>query len=283
MRHENSPLTFYMSKNSTLPSPISHPPSLMLFSPQSFFHSQKANNRLSTQITPFLLVFLELKGPPPPSTPPLAPSLSMSAEVCSLTETILALETLLKERTLTPPSSPPSHPLQTSPTLLLSYHPVNPLSPNLLKFSLIPYGNRMPSYLLLGWPLPPPPAMFTLYLEQLQNSALHLPPILWNPFQFPLQPHCLQAWMIISISYKLYPLPSPFPQDLATQVQIFQLGATYAGPLTTSTPIVSIIVAPPADNMHQATPTTSVLNFIAPTVSNMITPTFSAPNYFFQS
>ena len=232
------------------------------------------------QIISFPLAYPKPTRQPPHS--PTALSLSISAEVHLLTETMLSLEVLLKERTPMSPLFQLSPPLQSSHPPPLSYHQVNPHPPNPLPYPA-PCADKALSYLPLGLPLPLPPTIFTPHWEQLQSSTLHLPPILWNPFQFPLQPHCLQAWMIISIFYKLYPLPSPFPQDPATQVQIFQLGATYAGPLTTSTPIVSIIVAPPADNMHQATPTTSVLNFIAPTVSNMITPTFSAPNYFFQS
>ena len=90
-KHENWLLIFYMLKSSTLPSPFTHSPSLMLFSPPSFFCSQKANDQLSMQITPFPLVSSKLREPPPPSTPPPAPLLSMSAEVCSLIEMILVL------------------------------------------------------------------------------------------------------------------------------------------------------------------------------------------------
>ena len=48
LKHGNSPLTFYISKGSTTPSPSSLLPSLMLFSPLSFFCSWKANDQLST-------------------------------------------------------------------------------------------------------------------------------------------------------------------------------------------------------------------------------------------
>ena len=58
LRHENLPLTFYTLRDSFMPSPSSLPPSSMLFSPLSFFHSWKAINQLSTWITPFLLAYL---------------------------------------------------------------------------------------------------------------------------------------------------------------------------------------------------------------------------------
>ena len=47
-RHENLPSTFYMLRDSIMPSPSSLPPSSMLFSPSSFFCSWKANDQLST-------------------------------------------------------------------------------------------------------------------------------------------------------------------------------------------------------------------------------------------
>ena len=74
-----------------------------------------------------------------------------------------------------------------------------------------------------------------------------------------------------------YPLPSPFPQDPATQVQLFQTNTTLAGSQNTSIQTVSIIVVPPVDELPQDTPTTSVPNFVALTVSNMVTPTSFAP------
>ena len=54
-RHENSPFTFYTSRDSTMPSPSSHLPLSMLFSLLLFFCSWKVNDCLSMQITPFLL------------------------------------------------------------------------------------------------------------------------------------------------------------------------------------------------------------------------------------
>ena len=110
LRHKNLPSTFYMSKNSITPSPSSLSPSLILFSPPSFFCSWKANDQLSMQITPFPLAYPEPTGQPP--RPPTVPSLSISAEVHSLTETIQSLEAPLKERTPTPPLSQPSCPPQ---------------------------------------------------------------------------------------------------------------------------------------------------------------------------
>ena len=128
LRHKNSPSTFYTSRNSISPSPSSHSPSSILFSLQLFFHSWKMNDGLSMQTTSFLLVSSKLRGLPSPSTPLPAPLLSMSAEVHSLMEMILALETLLKKRTLTPPSSLLSCSLQIFPTLPPLYHPVDSLS-----------------------------------------------------------------------------------------------------------------------------------------------------------
>ena len=190
LRHGNLPSTFDMSRDSTMPSPSFLPPSSMLFSPPSFFHSWKANDQLSTQITPFPLAYPEPTRQPPCS--PIASLPSISAEVRSLIEIIQSLEALLKEQTLTPPSSQPSHPLQPSHPPPLSYHQADPHLPDSLPYS-IPYASEVPSYLPLSWPLPTPPAMFTPHWEQLQNGALHLPPILWNPFQFLLQPHQPQA------------------------------------------------------------------------------------------
>ena len=88
------------------------------------------------QITPFLLVSPKPRGLPPPSTPPPAPLPLMSVEVCLLTETILTLKTLLKERTLMPPLCYINHDgvevvyfLQLkAPILPLSRHPHYPLS-----------------------------------------------------------------------------------------------------------------------------------------------------------
>ena len=128
LRHKNLSLTFYTLSSSTLPSSSSHPPSLMLFSPQSFFCSWKVNNWLSMQITPFPLVSHEPSELPPPFTPFLAPSLSISAEVCLLIETIHALEALLKERTPIPPSFLQSHLLQMSPPPPPLYHQVTSFS-----------------------------------------------------------------------------------------------------------------------------------------------------------
>ena len=193
-RHKNLPSTFYMSRDSTMPSPSSLSPSLMLFSPLSFFHSQKANDQLSMQITPFSLAYPKPTGQPPHF--PTVPLQSISAKVHLLTEIIQSLEALLKKRTSTPPSFQLSHPPQLFHPPLLSYHQADPHLPDPLPFPT-PYTNKALSYLLPGWPLPLPPAMFTLHWEQLQNSALHLLPILWNPFQSLLQPHQSQAWMII--------------------------------------------------------------------------------------
>ena len=187
-----------------MPSLSSLPPLSMLFSLLSFFHSWKVNDQHSMQITPFPLAYPEPTRQPPHS--PTAPSLSISAKVRSLTETIQSLEALLKERTLT------SHPPQLFHPLLPSYHQADPHLPDPLLFP-IPYANKAPSYLPLGWPLPLPPATFVPHWEQLQNGALHLPPILWNPFWSLLHPHQPQAWMIIPIPHKSYSLPLSFPQD----------------------------------------------------------------------
>ena len=62
-----SSLTFYTLKNSTMSSLSSLPLSLMLFSPLLFFHSQKANNYLSMQITSFPLIYSKPTKQPPPS------------------------------------------------------------------------------------------------------------------------------------------------------------------------------------------------------------------------
>ena len=226
------------------------------------------------QITPFPLAYPKSIGWQPPSQ--TAPSPSMSAKVHSLTETIQSLEALLKKRTLMPPSSLSSHPLPPSHPPPLLYHQANLLSPNSLVFSLIPYDKGMLSYLPSGWPLPLPPPMFALHWEQLQSGTLHLPPILWNPFQSPLQPHQPQVWMIIPIHHKLYLLSLPFLQDPATQVQLFQVGATHADPQNTSVQTIPIIIAPYVDELPQDTQTTSVPNFVAPTVSSMFTHASSA-------
>ena len=194
----------------------------------------------------------------------------MSTKVHSLTKMIWLLEALPKERTPMPPLSwlSPLSQLSHPPPLL--YHQADSLPPNPLIFSTL-YNEGMPSYLPPGWPLPPPPATFAPYWEQLQNNALHLSPILWNPFWFPLQHHQPQAWMIVPIPYESYPLPSPFPQDPVTWIQSFWLNATHVDPLNTSAPTVSIIVAPHVDKLPPDTQTTSILNFIAPTVSSVVT------------
>ena len=83
--------------------------------------------------------------------------------------------------------------------------------------------------------------------------------------------------MVIPIPHELYPLPSPFLQDPVTQAQSFQLSALHVDPLNTSTLTVPIIVVPPMDEPLQAIPTTNVLNFIAPTVSSVVTPKSSGP------
>ena len=109
LRYENLPSIFYILRNSTMPSFSSLYPSSMLFSPLSFFHSWKVNNQLSMQID-----FFPLACPEPIKQPlcsQIVPSLSMSAKVCSLTETILLLGALLKERTPMPPSSQQPPPL----------------------------------------------------------------------------------------------------------------------------------------------------------------------------
>ena len=72
LKHENLPSTSYMLKDSTIPSPISLPPSSLLFSLLLFFHSWKVNNCLSTQITSSPLAFPEsIRQPPPSPTAPL--------------------------------------------------------------------------------------------------------------------------------------------------------------------------------------------------------------------
>ena len=184
LRHENLSWTFYILRDSITPFSSFLLPSLMLFSPPSFFCSQKANNWLSMQITPFPLAYPKPTGQPPYS--PTVPSPSISAEVCSLTETIQSLETLLKERTPTPPLSQSSH------LPLPLYHQADPHLPDPLPFPT-PYTDKVPSYLLPGWPLPPPPAIFAPHWEQLQSGALRLPPILWNPLWSLLQPYQPQA------------------------------------------------------------------------------------------
>ena len=120
LRHENLSLTFYTLRDSMTPSLSSLPPSSMLFSPPSFFRSQKVNDQLSMQITPFPLAY-----PKPTRQPlhfPTVPLPSISAEVCLLTEMIQSLEALLKERSLIPPLSQPFH----SPQL---FHPPQPFHP----------------------------------------------------------------------------------------------------------------------------------------------------------
>ena len=79
------------------------------------------------------------------------------------------------------PSIPTIPTIPTIPSTSAIIPPSNPHLPDSLPF-FAPYAGKVPSYLLPGWPLPPPPAMFTPHWEQLQNGALHLPPILWNPF-----------------------------------------------------------------------------------------------------
>ena len=274
LRYENLPLTFYTSRDSTTLSPSFLPPSSMLFSPPLFFRSQKANNQLSMQITPFPLAYPRPTRLPPRS--PIAPLPSISAKVCSLTEMIQSLKALLKERTSTPPLSQPSCPLQLFHPPPPSYHQADLHLPDPLPFSAS-YTNKVLSYLPPGWPLPLPPAMFTPHWEQLQNGILHLPPILWNPFQSLLQPHQPQAWMIVSIPHESYPLPSPFPQDPVTWAQSFQLDVSHVNPPNTFAPTVPIIIVPSMDKLPLAIPTTNALNFVAPTVSSVVTPESSAP------
>ena len=164
------------------------------------------------------------------------------------------------------PSTPPPHhttkwtPLPQIP----SYSPSQPCDEGTL------------SYLPPGWPLSLPPTMFAPHWEQLQSGALYLPLILWNLFWPPLQPHHPQAWMIVPILHKSHPLPSLFLQDPATQVQLFWTDAIHVSWQTTSIQTVPIIVVPPVDEPFQDTPTTNVPNFIASTVSNMVTPVSSA-------
>ena len=146
-----------------MPSPSSLPPSSILFSPLSFFCSQKVNNQFSTWITPFPVAYPEPTWQPPCSS--TVPSPSMSAKVYLLTETILSLEALLKKRTLMLPLSqllPPPQP---------SYHQADPHLPDLLPYPTS-YVDVVPSYLPLGWPLPPLPTMFTPYWEQLPNGTV---------------------------------------------------------------------------------------------------------------
>ena len=83
--------------------------------------------------------------------------------------------------------------------------------------------------------------------------------------------------MIISIPHESYPLPSLFTQNPMTQVQSFQVSAIYANLWNTSAQTIPITVVSPVDKLPQDIQTTSVLSFIAPTVSSMVTPTFSAP------
>ena len=113
-----------MLRDSITPSPSSFPPSSVLFSPLSFFHSQKANDQLSTHIDPLPLAY-----PKPIEQPPCSQTVSlpsMSAKVCLLTETILLLEALLKERTPTPPLFQLFPPLQLFHSPPPSYHQVDP-------------------------------------------------------------------------------------------------------------------------------------------------------------
>ena len=83
--------------------------------------------------------------------------------------------------------------------------------------------------------------------------------------------------MIIPIFHKSYPLPLPFPQDLVTQVQLFQLSASQTNPPNISALTIPIIVVPPMDEPLLAIPTKNVLNFIAPTVSSVVIPEAFAP------
>ena len=140
----------------------------MLFSPPLFFCSQKVNDHLSTQITLFPLAYPVPTVQLPPSPTALSPS--MSAKVHLLIEMIQSLKALLKERTPTPPSSLLSHPPQPLHPLPPLYHQADPLSPNPFVFPPTSYNKEMPSYLLLGWPLPPPPTMFALHWEQLKAA-----------------------------------------------------------------------------------------------------------------
>ena len=163
-RHENLSSTFYISRDSIMPSPSFFPPSSMLFSSPSFFHFQKANDRLSMQITLFSLVY-----PKPTRQPlhsPTVPLLLISAKVCSLTETIQSLEALLKEWTLTPPSSQPFLLPQLSHPLLPSYHQVDPHLPDPLPFPPL-CTDKVLSYLSPGWPLLLPPTTFAPHWKQL--------------------------------------------------------------------------------------------------------------------
>ena len=133
LRHRNLSSIFYTLRDSTMPSPSSLFPSSMLFSPLSFFHSQKVNNRLSMQKTPFPLAY-----PKPTRQPPCSPTvllLSISAKVCSLTEIIESLEALLKERMLTPPLSQQFCLSQLSHPPPPLYHQADPHLPDLLPFS----------------------------------------------------------------------------------------------------------------------------------------------------
>ena len=83
--------------------------------------------------------------------------------------------------------------------------------------------------------------------------------------------------MIIPISHKSYPLPSPFSQNLATWAQSFQLDVLHVNPLNISAPTVSIIVVPSVDELLPAILTTNASNFIAPTISSMVIPKSSVP------
>ena len=83
--------------------------------------------------------------------------------------------------------------------------------------------------------------------------------------------------MIIPIPHKSYPLPSPFPQNQATQVQLFQVGAIDANPWNTSAQTIPIIIVPPVDELPWNTQIISALNFIAFTMSSMVTPVSSIP------
>ena len=125
LRHRNLSSIFYTLRDSTMPSPSSLFPSSMLFSPLSFFYSQKANDQLSMQITPFPLAYPKPTRQPPHS--PTAPSPSISAKVHLLTDntvprsspqredsdttlvpTILSTPVIPSTPAVVPPSRPPS-------------------------------------------------------------------------------------------------------------------------------------------------------------------------------
>ena len=144
LRHRNLSSIFYTLRDSTMPSPSSLFPSSMLFSPLSFFYSQKANDQLSMQITPFPLAYPKPTRQPPYS--PTAPLPSISAKVHLLTETIQSLEALLKERTLTPPLFQLSYPPQSFHPPLLLYHQADLHLPDPLLFPTS-YTNEVPSRL----------------------------------------------------------------------------------------------------------------------------------------